>query len=186
MTKIRFKECRVCRRSKRLSQFPPSKKSRDGKSSKCIACTPKTKQTKPKKEEVMQQEPPEIAMKIHPYAFIGLGVTVADYNKSRLNNLLRKICDHYKYPLSKVISSSRLEDVVYIRQMFCYVSYSILSTVTLKQVGDIIGRRDHTTVMYAKNLIQSLIDTDASTPKKLKTALPMVRADYDNLIKLLS
>lgn len=197
MSIIKQKVCSNCCRKKKYGDFRIVRKNKDGRSSKCIICENKSsrgrtaEKLKTLKQDIRAKEieifdfPPETP-KISFYVFPGIVPDDTEsFIKTRLLNLLNKICLHYKCDPNDVIGLTRKEEIVYVRHVFCYVTYIRIQKVTVTQIGKFLGGRDHTTAIHSKTVFKNLLDVDAPTPKKLKTAQPTTVADYKLLNQIL-
>ena len=84
-----------------------------------------------------------------------------------------------RYPLSSIglitamKGKTRVREIVEARKCFCYLCKE-LNNLTLKYIGKMLGYRDHSTVIYAINTWQDLLDTEAKC-----------RRDYENIKTIL-
>ena len=86
-------------------------------------------------------------------------IRVLNYkDKGRYSALLFKLIEEaFKVNREQIISVTRKAEVVLCRQLFCFfMVQSELSS--LKEIGDMIGGRDHTTVLYSNRLILNYIN----------------------------
>ena len=84
------------------------------------------------------------------------------------------VCEYFQVPIEMVKSKTRKREIVQARQISMYLSKSHTKT-SLKSIGAFFGGRDHSTVIYACQTVEDLIDTDkkfkayvADIQKKLK------------------
>ncbi len=84
------------------------------------------------------------------------------------------VCEYFEVPVEMVKSKTRKREIVQARQISMYLSKSHTKT-SLKSIGAFFGGRDHSTVIYACQTVEDLIDTDkkfkayvADIQKKLK------------------
>jgi chromosomal replication initiator protein len=84
------------------------------------------------------------------------------------------VCEYFEVPIEMVKSKTRKREIVQARQISMYLSKSHTKT-SLKSIGAFFGGRDHSTVIYACQTVEDLIDTDkkfkayvADIQKKLK------------------
>lgn len=68
------------------------------------------------------------------------------------------VCDHYNVNPERVKLRCREHELVWVRQLYCYMAKKFTSK-SLKAIGSLIGNRDHTTVIHSKKVAQDLIDT---------------------------
>ncbi|HEY0055014.1 MAG TPA: chromosomal replication initiator protein DnaA [Pedobacter sp.] len=69
------------------------------------------------------------------------------------------VCEYFEVPIEMVKSKTRKREIVQARQISMYLSKSHTKT-SLKSIGAFFGGRDHSTVIYACQTVEDLIDTD--------------------------
>ncbi|TAE39821.1 MAG: chromosomal replication initiator protein DnaA [Sphingobacteriales bacterium] len=74
------------------------------------------------------------------------------------------VCEYFEVPVEMVKSKTRKREIVQARQISMYLAKGHTKT-SLKSIGAFFGGRDHSTVIYACQTVEDLIDTD----KKFKT-----------------
>lgn len=84
--------------------------------------------------------------------------------KKNIQILSQKIFDCIKefnnISSSEIIKRNRKLEISITRSCYCYVLYKQNSCkVTYKEIGDILGFRDHTTIINANKTAKNLIDT---------------------------
>jgi len=97
------------------------------------------------------------------------------YRKSKINieNIQQVVAAHYKIRVSDMLSKKRHQSVSRPRQLAMVLTRE-LTNMSLPEIGDRFGGRDHTTVLHACRKIKELRETDNK-----------VREDYQNLLRLL-
>ena len=71
--------------------------------------------------------------------------------------LLKKaVCDACAISWLELKSQSRKRDVTMARQLFCYFAKDTLN-YSLKAIGDIVGGRDHSTVIHSIKTVEDLL-----------------------------
>lgn len=91
-----------------------------------------------------------------------------------LGNIQTTVADYYKLKVNDLLSPRRSRSVARPRQLAMALAKE-LTNHSLPEIGEAFGGRDHTTVIYACNKINSLKDIDND-----------MREDYKNLIRLLT
>jgi chromosomal replication initiator protein len=76
-----------------------------------------------------------------------------------VEQVLAAVAEYYKVDLADLTGRSRNKEVVGPRQMAMYLLREE-TDASLPQIGDLLGGRDHTTVMYAHEKMTELIETD--------------------------
>ncbi|MFN8406058.1 MAG: chromosomal replication initiator protein DnaA [Sphingobacteriaceae bacterium] len=84
------------------------------------------------------------------------------------------VCEYFEVPIEMVKSKTRKREIVQARQISMYLAKNHTKT-SLKSIGVFFGGRDHSTVIYACQTVEDLIETDkkfksyvADIQKKLK------------------
>ena len=92
-----------------------------------------------------------------------------------MESIQKLVCDYFEVPIEMVKSSTRKREIVQARQISMYLSKAHTKS-SLKTIGQFFGGRDHSTVIYACQTVEDLIDTD----KKFKTYV----ADIQKKLKM--
>ncbi|UKJ09345.1 chromosomal replication initiator protein DnaA [Solitalea lacus] len=69
------------------------------------------------------------------------------------------VCEYFEIPLEMVKSKTRKREIVQARQISMYLAKSH-TKASLKSIGQFYGGRDHSTVIYACQTVEDLIETD--------------------------
>jgi chromosomal replication initiator protein len=91
-----------------------------------------------------------------------------------IENIQKTVADYYKIPVSELLSNSRLRTLSRPRQMAMALTKE-LTTLSLPDIGEAFGGRDHTTVLHACRKI-----------RELQKREPQIRDDYTNLLTTLT
>ena len=91
-----------------------------------------------------------------------------------IENIQKTVADYYKIPVSDLLSNSRLRTLSRPRQMAMALTKE-LTDLSLPDIGEAFGGRDHTTVMHACRKIRELQRQDSQ-----------IRDDYTNLFTTLT
>jgi hypothetical protein len=83
------------------------------------------------------------------------------------------VAEHYRVGLYDILSHRRTWDLVLPRHVAMYLTKK-LTHRSLPEIGRLFGRRDHTTVLYAVNKIESLVETD----DRLFSAISQIRRRF--------
>ena len=96
------------------------------------------------------------------------------YQEQRITieNIQQTVAGYYKIKMADILSKKRSRDIVRPRQMAMYFTKEY-TNMSLPQIGDRFGGRDHTTVLHACRKIENLIQTD-----------PRIKEDHRNLQRL--
>ena len=91
-----------------------------------------------------------------------------------LENIQKTVADYYRIPLRDLLSNSRLRTLSRPRQLAMALTKE-LTDLSLPEIGEAFGGRDHTTVMHACRKIRELQHQE-----------PQIREDYTNLFTTLT
>ncbi len=72
------------------------------------------------------------------------------------------VAEHFDISTADISSKKKSQDIVYPRQIAMYLCRHLTET-SLKQIGSVLGKRDHTTVMHAIEKIEKDISSNEST-----------------------
>ena len=94
-------------------------------------------------------------------------------DKLTLDEVIRATCDYYNVQIDDMLSASRKRTIAIPRHMVMYLARTE-TDASLPHIGNQLGNRDHTTIMYGYEKIASLAETDANTRRaimEIKAAL---------------
>jgi len=91
-----------------------------------------------------------------------------------VSNIQKKVAEYYKIRVSDLSSKRRNRQIARPRQMAMALAKE-LTVLSLPEIGEAFGGRDHTTVIHACRKIKELVDSEAQ-----------LREDYTNLRKILT
>jgi chromosomal replication initiator protein len=91
-----------------------------------------------------------------------------------IENIQKTVSDYYKIKVADMFSKKRTRNIVRPRQMAMYLAKE-LTDLSLPEIGQSFGGRDHTTVLHACRKIE-----------ELKNSEPEYRKDYSLLIQVLT
>ncbi|KIT15682.1 chromosomal replication initiator protein DnaA [Jannaschia aquimarina] len=83
----------------------------------------------------------------------------ASERKLTIDEIMKKVCDHYSLRMSDMTSARRSRSVARPRQMAMYLAKK-LTPRSYPEIGRKFGGKDHTTVLYAVRKIEELIQSD--------------------------
>ena len=89
-----------------------------------------------------------------------------------IENIQQTVAEYHKLRVADLLSKKRTRDIVRPRQLAMYLAKEY-TNLSLPQIGDRFGGRDHTTVLHACRKITELLQIDAK-----------IKEDYRNLQRL--
>ena len=84
------------------------------------------------------------------------------------DDIINCVCDFYKVSKNDVLSKKKNKEFVEPRQVCIYVITDMMSSLPLHKIGQLMGGRDHSTVIYSREKIAELIKTDSRVATKIK------------------
>ena len=82
-----------------------------------------------------------------------------DNHPLTIDDILEKVCRHYNVNQQYVFSKSRKRDYVKVRQVSMYLAQKY-TKMPAGRIGQLIGNRDHSTVIHSCNLIEQRLKVD--------------------------
>jgi chromosomal replication initiator protein len=87
--------------------------------------------------------------------------------KVTIDEIIRKVTDHYGVNLTDMLSARRTRSIARPRQVAMYLSKKLTSK-SLPEIGRRFGKRDHTTVIHAVKKIEELQSIDNQIAKDIE------------------
>ena len=81
------------------------------------------------------------------------------YHPSYVDSIIELVVDYFGFTFTLLQSGSRKREICYARQVLMYL-LTKRTNLTLKKIGQLLGGRDHTTIIHAKATIRDLMQTD--------------------------
>lgn len=80
--------------------------------------------------------------------------------------IMKVVSEFYNIPIEMIKGDSRLKSIVYARQIVIYLARE-LTNLSLKEIGDGLGNRDHSTILHSHKKIANLIKRDVETKEEI-------------------
>jgi chromosomal replication initiator protein len=93
--------------------------------------------------------------------------------KVTIEQIIERVCNHYRVSQDAIYSNSRSRTVSYPRQVAMYLARTE-TDASFPQIGMHLGNRDHTTILHGYEKINTLLETDAGLRRdilEIKAAL---------------
>ena len=91
-----------------------------------------------------------------------LGLPTASIAKLDARLILDAVCAYYELPIKLIKGEKRDKPIAVPRQVLMYL-LKTNTAMTLTEIGDFLGGRDHTTIMHGTDKIEALLQTDQRT-----------------------
>lgn len=94
-------------------------------------------------------------------------------NLAALESFRDTVCKFYGITIEEFVGKRRFRKYAVPRQLYTHVVRVKTPMIPLKEIGETIGGRDHTTIMHENQAAKDLIDTDEA-----------IRQDADKLMNI--
>ena len=91
-----------------------------------------------------------------------------DNHPLTIDDIVEKVCKHYNVPQQHVFSKSRKRDYVQVRQVSMYLAQKD-TKMPAGRIGQLIGNRDHSTVIHSCNTIEQRLKVDKAFSAELSS-----------------
>ena len=91
-----------------------------------------------------------------------------DNHPLTVDDILEKVCDHYGVSQQNVFSRSRKRDFVLVRQVSMYLAQKY-TKMPASRIGQLIGGRDHSTVIHSCSAVEQRLKVDKSFGAELSS-----------------
>ncbi|MBU4047010.1 chromosomal replication initiator protein DnaA, partial [bacterium] len=81
--------------------------------------------------------------------------------KVSIDQIQKIVTNYYTIKINSLLSKKRTKDIVLARQVAIYLSRE-LTDLSLISIGEVFGRRDHTTIIHSYTKIKNKIEKDKS------------------------
>ena len=91
-----------------------------------------------------------------------------DNHPLTIDDILEKVCQHYNVSQQHVFSKSRKRDYVQVRQVSMYLAQKY-TKMPASRIGQLIGNRDHSTVIHSCNTVEQRLKVDKAFSAELSS-----------------
>jgi len=85
-----------------------------------------------------------------------------------IDDILEKVCGHYGVEQKSIFTRSRKRDLVIVRQVSMYLAQKY-TNMPAGRIGQLIGGRDHSTVIHSCSAIEQRLKVDKSFMAELNS-----------------
>ena len=94
-------------------------------------------------------------------------VKCAEVKPITVNDIIEKVCSHYKIDTSAIHTKTRKREVVQVRQVAMYLAKKHTDTSSSK-IGQLIGNKDHATVLHACKMVKDQVEVDKAFKNEIE------------------
>lgn len=91
-----------------------------------------------------------------------------------IDSIVEAVCAYYNITKAEIVGKRKTKQIAFARQIAFYLIFDLLG-MPLDTIGKYFGGKDHTTVMYAKNKIIQLEQTDHMVAAQIKDIKNMIQ-----------
>ncbi|MEF3695318.1 MAG: chromosomal replication initiator protein DnaA [Candidatus Cloacimonadota bacterium] len=92
-----------------------------------------------------------------------------------LHLITMQVCTYYNISISQIMEKSRKPQVSFPRQVAMYLANLMIPQLSLKDIADYYHRKDHTTVLYAKRMIENQFRNDNEFRAQIESLMKSIR-----------
>lgn len=93
-------------------------------------------------------------------------------NPVDFSKITQSVCRHYSYKITDLRSNNRSKELALVRQVAMYLMKK-MTDKSLREIGSYLGRKDHSTVLYAYDKVNKQVETD----KQFKSLIEQLESD---------
>lgn len=83
--------------------------------------------------------------------------------------IIEVVADHFQISLDQMIGKSRTKNIALPRQVAMYLCKTLASDYSLDAIGQVLGGRDHSTILHGYNKIENDIPNDEQLKQQVET-----------------
>jgi chromosomal replication initiator protein len=92
-----------------------------------------------------------------------------------LDSITQQVCKHWDISLAQMMEKSRKSSQAMPRQVAMYLANYLIPQLSLKEIAEYYNRKDHTTVLHAKKMIENRFREDQDFRNKIELAIKDIR-----------
>lgn len=92
-----------------------------------------------------------------------------------LDSITQQVCKHWDLSLAQMMEKSRKSTLALPRQVAMYLANYLIPQLSLKEIAEYYNRKDHTTVLHAKKMIENRFREDQEFRKKIELTIKDIR-----------
>ena len=85
-----------------------------------------------------------------------------------VDDVLHSTCEYYHVKEEEIFSSSRKRGIVLARQVAMFLAQKHVENISLTKIGQLIGSKDHSTVLHACRIIREQLELDKALQQSIE------------------
>ncbi|MDD3049635.1 MAG: chromosomal replication initiator protein DnaA [Candidatus Cloacimonetes bacterium] len=95
-----------------------------------------------------------------------------------MDKVMQKTCSFYNLTPGQILEDTRKKNIAFPRQIAMYLSNLLIPQISLKEIALYYKRKDHTTVLHAKKLVESLFRDDNDFRAQIEKLIKEIKSEY--------
>ncbi|HNX36962.1 MAG TPA: chromosomal replication initiator protein DnaA [Candidatus Cloacimonadota bacterium] len=101
---------------------------------------------------------------------------ISDVRKEiTLDMITQQVCLAYNITIPQIVDKTRKPQISFPRQVAMYLANALIPHLSLKEIAEYYKRKDHTTVLHAKKMIENQFRTDISFRAHIDSLINSIR-----------
>jgi chromosomal replication initiator protein len=92
-----------------------------------------------------------------------------------LDNITQQVCLAYGLTIPQLVDKTRKQHISFPRQVAMYLANLLIPQLSLKEIAEYFKRKDHTTVLHAKKMIENQFDEDLEFRSHIERLIKQIR-----------
>ncbi len=92
-----------------------------------------------------------------------------------MDNITQQVCKAYDLSIPQLMEKTRKQNVAFPRQIAMYLANYLIPQLSLKEIAEYYNRKDHTTVIHAKKMIENQFRDDDRFRSQLEMLIKNLR-----------
>ncbi len=93
-----------------------------------------------------------------------------------LDNITQQVCNSYGINISQIVDKTRKQYISFPRQVAMYLANLLIPQLSLKEIAEYYKRKDHTTVLHAKKMIENQFREDLAFRSQIEQLIKNIKA----------
>jgi chromosomal replication initiator protein len=92
-----------------------------------------------------------------------------------LDNITQQVCNYYGLTIPALVDKTRKQSIAFPRQVAMYLANLLIPSLSLKEIAEYYKRKDHTTVLHAKRMIENQFNEDNEFRSEIERLIKRIR-----------
>ena len=93
-----------------------------------------------------------------------------------LDTITQEVCLAYNITMPQIVDKTRRQQISYPRQIAMYLANLLIPQLSLKEIAEYYKRKDHTTVIHAKRMIENRFREDINFRSHIEQLIKNIKS----------